>query len=246
MPTSFDTLGLPSSLLAAIRELGFDSPTPIQAAVIPALLAGEDVVGVAQTGTGKTAAFGLPMLAAIDPSQRSPQGLVLAPTRELALQVAGALVGMASHLLDVRITAIYGGAPFRFQKRELDAGAQVVVATPGRLIDHMEHGTIDLSGLGFVVLDEGDEMLRMGFAEEVDRILSEVPPDHQTALFSATMPAEIRQTVQAHLRQPREIAVTPQSSTLTTTEQHYAVVPYKHKLRFGRLPRLRSWINSTM
>ncbi|MCL2489381.1 MAG: DEAD/DEAH box helicase [Propionibacteriaceae bacterium] len=234
--TSFQSLGLPHRLVEAVTRLGFADPTPIQAAAIPALLRGEDVVGVAQTGTGKTAAFGLPLLARIVPDDRRPQGLVLVPTRELALQVTAALDSFAVDIPGVATVTIYGGAPYYIQERALKAGAQIVVGTPGRVIDHIERGTLDLGGVVFVVLDEGDEMLRMGFAEDVDRILTEVPSDHQTSLFSATMPPEIRRTVETHLRNPRQIAVTPQASTVDAVEQRFAVVPPKHKL--GALARV--------
>jgi len=232
---SFDSLGLPQRLVDAVARLGFDEPTPIQSAAIPALLGGQDVVGIAQTGTGKTAAFGLPMLAIIEPDERHPQGLVLVPTRELALQVTAALDSFAADMPIATVT-IYGGAPYYIQERALRAGAQIVVGTPGRVIDHIERGTLDLSGVTFVALDEGDEMLRMGFAEDVDRILSDVPPDHQTAMFSATMPPAIRRTVENHLHNPRQIAVTPQASTVDAVEQRFAVVPPKHKL--GALARV--------
>ncbi|MDR1431154.1 MAG: DEAD/DEAH box helicase [Propionibacteriaceae bacterium] len=233
----FTDLGLPSHLLAAATDLGFDTPTDIQAAAIPALLEGSDLVGVAQTGTGKTAAFGLPMLAAIDAKMPATQGLVLAPTRELALQVASAIESFATTMpKGMKVAAIYGGAPFVPQKRMLAAGAQVVVGTPGRVIDHLERGNLSLDQLRFLVLDEGDEMLRMGFAEEVDTILSQAPAERQTALFSATMPTAIRNTARRHLRHPVEISVTRQASTVVGVSQHYAVVPYRHKI--GALARL--------
>ena len=232
----FADLGLPARLLSTITRQGFVRPTAIQAAAIPALLGGEDVVGVAQTGTGKTAAFGLPLLARVAPGERRPQGVVLTPTRELAIQVAGAIQGFAADLPQVRVATIYGGAPFYPQQKALEAGAQVVVGTPGRIIDHLERGTLDLGGVTFVVLDEGDELLRMGFAEEVDRILAAAPAQRQTALFSATMPPAIRQVAQAHLRDPRRIAVTPQSSTVAGVDQRFAVVPFKHKI--GALVRV--------
>ncbi|MCL2737021.1 MAG: DEAD/DEAH box helicase [Propionibacteriaceae bacterium] len=233
---TFADLGLPDHVLSAITSMGFTSPTPIQAAAIPALLSGEDIVGVAQTGTGKTAAFGLPMLAAIEADQFNVQGLVLVPTRELALQVASALESFAADLPTVSVVTIYGGAPFYPQKRALQDGAQIVVGTPGRVIDHLERGTLDLSNVSYVVLDEGDEMLRMGFAEDVERILSDAPTERQTALFSATLPTQIRNTVKAHMRNARQIAVTPQSSTGTSVDQCYAVVPSKHKI--GALARV--------
>jgi len=234
--SAFADLGLPDFLLAAVDRLGFTTPTPIQAAAIPALLGGEDIVGVAQTGTGKTAAFGLPMLVGILPEYRHPQGLVLVPTRELALQVAGALEDFAAELPGVRVATIYGGAPYYQQIKTLQAGAHIVVGTPGRVIDLLERGTLDLGDVAFVVLDEGDEMLRMGFADDVDRILSEVPAQRQTAIFSATMPPEIRRTVEAHQHNPRQIAVTPQSSTVEGVEQRYAMVPGRHKI--GALSRI--------
>jgi ATP-dependent RNA helicase DeaD len=228
--TGFAALGLPPRLLKTLDDLGFVDPTPIQVSTIPPLLTGRDIVGVAQTGTGKTAAFGLPMLAGIDPHRHVPQGLVLAPTRELALQVARALQDLAAGSPHIHITAVYGGAPWLAQKRALQAGTHVVVGTPGRIIDHLDRGTLDLSSVHFVVLDEGDEMLRMGFAEEVDRILTGVPEQRQIALFSATMPPEIQRTVEAHLHNPRKIAVSAQSSTVDSIDQRYAIVPQRHKV----------------
>ncbi len=171
----FADLGLPTALLRAATDLGFHTPTAIQSRAIPALLDGHDVAGVAQTGTGKTAAFGLPLLAAVDPAQRGVQALVLAPTRELAVQVAEALSTFAARMPGLRVVPVYGGAPFLPQKAALAAGAQVVVGTPGRIIDHLERRTLSLAGLRFLVLDEADEMLRMGFAEDVDRILTDAP-----------------------------------------------------------------------
>jgi ATP-dependent RNA helicase DeaD len=227
---SFADLGLPEELLDVLAQLNFTTPTPIQVSTIPALLAGEDIIGVAQTGTGKTAAFGLPMLATIDPTKKRTQGLVLTPTRELALQVTGALEDLSQGMPGLTVTTIYGGAPYLKQKRALEAGTQVVVGTPGRLIDHMERGTLDLSDVGFVVLDEGDEMMRMGFAEEVQKILDRLPDEHQTALFSATMSPQIKQTITTRLHNPRTIAVAPQSSTVANIDQRYAVVPPRHKV----------------
>jgi ATP-dependent RNA helicase DeaD len=232
----FESLGLPDHLMTAIAELGFVRPTEIQAAAIPALLGGHDIVGVAQTGTGKTAAFGLPLLSGIVPEVRSPQALVLTPTRELAMQVAGAIEEMARTSPGVRVATIYGGAPYGPQKRDLAGGAQVVVGTPGRVIDHLEQGTLVLDNLRFLVLDEGDEMLRMGFAEEVDKILSGAPEERLSALFSATMPAAIRATAAKHLRDPLHISVTAPASAPISVEQRYAVVPYQHKA--GALARI--------
>jgi ATP-dependent RNA helicase DeaD len=225
----FADLDLPAPLLRAAADLGFDIPTAIQAAAIPALLDGRDITGVAQTGTGKTAAFGMPLLASIDP-RRGVQALVLTPTRELAVQVAEAIGSFAAHLPAVTVVPIYGGASFLPQRAALRAGAQVVVGTPGRIIDHLERGTLDLSGLKFLVLDEADEMLRMGFAEDVDRILTDAPGERQTALFSATMPPAIRNIARKHLSNPVDIAVSRQSSTVDAVRQTYAIVPFREKV----------------
>ena len=234
VPT-FAGLDLPADLLAAIGALGFTTPTEIQAATIPALLAGRDVTGVAQTGTGKTAAFALPMLARLDPAARRVQALVLVPTRELAIQVADAIESMTPPGL-ARVLPIYGGAPYGPQLRGLGAGAQVVVGTPGRVIDMLDKGALDLSELASLVLDEADEMLRMGFAEDVDRILASAAPTRQTALFSATMPRAIRTVAREHMNDPVEVATSRPSSTTTTITQTYAVVPFRHKI--GALARV--------
>lgn len=224
---SFADLGLPDALLERIARLGFETPTGIQSAVIPALVEGRDVVGVAQTGTGKTAAFGLPLLARLRPGNHGVQGLVLTPTRELALQVSEALRTMAP--LQVRVLAIYGGAPFGPQLRQLSEGVDVVVGTPGRVIDLLTRGALDASSVQTLVLDEADEMLRMGFAEEVATILERTPPTRQTALFSATMPSEIRKVARTHMTDAVEVATTPTTPTTTSIEQTYAVVPVRHK-----------------
>src|SRR6476659_2574835 len=225
----FDDLGLPDELLRAVTGLGFRTPTAIQAEAIPALLGGGDITGVAQTGTGKTAAFGLPLLAAIDPTP-GVQALVLCPTRELAIQVAEAITSFASALPAITVVPVYGGTGFLPQRAALKAGAQVVVGTPGRIIDHLERGTLDLSGLRFLVLDEADEMLRMGFAEDVDRILSDAPNARRAALFSATMPPAIRSIAAKHMTDPIDIAVSRQSSTVDSVRQIYAVVPFRDKV----------------
>ncbi len=225
----FADLDLPAPILRAAVDLGFEIPTAIQAAAIPALLAGRDITGVAQTGTGKTAAFGMPLLASIS-GQRGVQALVLTPTRELAVQVAEAISSFAAHLPAITVVPIYGGASFLPQRAALKAGAQVVVGTPGRIIDHLERGTLDLTGLKFLVLDEADEMLRMGFAEDVDRILTNAPGERQTALFSATMPTAIRQIARKHLSDPVDIAVSRQSSTVDAVRQTYAIVPFRDKV----------------
>jgi len=226
----FTDLDLPAPLLRAVSDLGFASPTAIQEQAIPALLGGRDITGVAQTGTGKTAAFGLPLLAAIDPGIRHVQALVLTPTRELAIQVSEAIASFAVHLPRITVVPVYGGASFLPQRAALRAGAQVVVGTPGRIIDHLERGTLDLAALSFLVLDEADEMLRMGFAEDVDAILSKAPGARQTALFSATMPPAIRAVAGKHMTDPVDIAVSRQSSTVANVRQTYAVVPFRDKV----------------
>jgi ATP-dependent RNA helicase DeaD len=233
---TFDELGLPDCLLQAITDLGFTTPTPIQAQVIPALIMGHDIVGVAQTGTGKTAAFGLPLLAGIDADVPEPQAVVLTPTRELAMQVARAIESFATAMPGLRVLTVYGGAPWLPQKRALERGVHVVIGTPGRLIDHLDRGTLSLDHVRFLVLDEGDEMLSMGFADEMDTILGRAPAERQTALFSATMPQSIRSTVRKHLRDPLEIAVARQASTVANVEQRFAVVPGKAKI--GALTRV--------
>jgi len=238
----FAELGLPEAILAAVEDLGYSTPTAIQLQAIPTLLAGRDLTGVAQTGTGKTAAFGLPLLAAINPRRRSVQAIVLTPTRELALQVSEAIAGFAAHL-DVDVLAVYGGAPYLPQQKALAQGVQVVVGTPGRVMDHMERGNLHLDEVRYVVLDEADEMLRMGFAEDVETIFSGIPafsgPDEerpQVALFSATMPPAIRAVADTHMRNPKRISVTPQSSTVEAVSQSYAIVPFRHKI--GALVRI--------
>lgn len=233
---TFSELGLPSNVLEAVTQMGFVTPTPIQAEAIPALLDLRDVVGIAQTGTGKTAAFGLPMLSIIDAHEGAVQGLVLAPTRELAMQSAQAIEDFAAETTGVSVVAVYGGSAYGPQIGALKKGAQIVVGTPGRLIDLIEKGALDLSSVRMLVLDEADEMLRMGFAEDVETIASSVPEDRLTALFSATMPAAIERVAKTHLTDPVRIAVSEESSTVDTIHQTYAVVPYKHKI--GALSRV--------
>lgn len=240
-PTFLD-LGLDARVLAAVEDLGYTRPSPIQEATIPLLLDGRDVVGLAQTGTGKTGAFALPALSRLaettDVNGRAdtPQVLVLAPTRELALQVADAFDSYAKHLDDVSVLAVYGGSPYGPQLAGLRRGAQVVVGTPGRVIDHLERGSLDLSDLQTLVLDEADEMLRMGFAEEVDRILASTPDTKQTALFSATMPPAIRRISAQYLNAPEEVAVARQSTTSATIRQRYLQVG--HQWKFEALSRI--------
>ncbi|MET0329205.1 MAG: DEAD/DEAH box helicase, partial [Luteimonas sp.] len=188
----FTDLALPEPLLRALAAVGYESPSPIQAATIPPLLDGRDVLGQAQTGTGKTAAFALPVLARIDPTQRKPQALVLAPTRELAIQVAEAFHKYAAHMPGFQVLPIYGGQGYAQQLSALKRGVQVIVGTPGRVIDHLERGSLDLSELRALVLDEADEMLRMGFIDDVEAVLKKTPETRQVALFSATMPSQIK------------------------------------------------------
>lgn len=233
---TFASLGLPEELLAAVTDMGFRVPTPIQAAAIPPLLELRDVVGIAQTGTGKTAAFGLPLLAIVDADERDVQALVLAPTRELAMQSAQAIEDFAARTARLDVVPVYGGSPYGPQIGALKRGAQVVVGTPGRVIDLIEKGALDLSNVRMLVLDEADEMLRMGFAEDVETIASSAPDDRLTALFSATMPAAIEKVAREHLKDPVKVAVSTESSTVDTIHQTYAVVPYKHKI--GALSRV--------
>ena len=207
---TFQQLNLSGPLLEALERAGYSTATPIQARAIPPLLEGRDVLGQAQTGTGKTAAFAVPMLQAIDLEKQVTQVLVLTPTRELAIQVAAAFKRYAAGLSGVRVAAIYGGQDYQVQFRQLDRGTHIVVGTPGRVIDHIRRGSLKLDNVRGLVLDEADEMLRMGFAEEVDWILTQTPPERQTALFSATMPDAIRRIAQRHLRNPAEITIKQQ------------------------------------
>src|SRR3954470_21825536 len=211
---TFAALGLGDPMLAALKDVGYETPSAIQAATIPALLAGRDVVGLAQTGTGKTAAFALPILSRLDLTQTAPQALVLAPTRELALQVAEAFESYAANLKGVHLLPVYGGQGYGIQLSALRRGVHIVVGTPGRIMDHLEKGTLDLSQLKYLVLDEADEMLKMGFAEDVETILADTPAEKQVALFSATMPAQIRRISQKYLHDPEEVTV---KSTTTTS-----------------------------
>jgi ATP-dependent RNA helicase DeaD len=229
-PRSFADLGIHPAVLQAVTEVGYESPSAIQAATIPALLAGSDVVGLAQTGTGKTAAFAIPILSRIDTAAKNTQALVLAPTRELALQVAEAFGRYAAHLAGITVLPIYGGQSYAVQLSGLRRGAQVVVGTPGRVIDHLERGTLDLSHLDYLVLDEADEMLQMGFAEDVERILADTPEYKQVALFSATMPPAIRRITGKYLHDPVEVAVKSKTATAENIEQRYIQVAGPRKM----------------
>jgi ATP-dependent RNA helicase DeaD len=229
-PLSFTDLALGAPLLRALADVGYENPSPIQAATIPPLLEGRDVIGQAQTGTGKTAAFALPLLARIDPSKTKPQALVLAPTRELAIQVAEAFQKYAHYLPNFQVLPIYGGQGYGPQLAALRRGVQVVVGTPGRIIDHMKRGTLDLSELSMIVLDEADEMLRMGFIDDVQAVLDATPPTRQVALFSATMPPPIRRIAQTHLKNPVEIAIKSTTTTAANIRQRFVSVSGHHKL----------------
>ena len=227
---TFSDLGLSQPVLKALREIGYETPSAIQAATIPTLLAGRDVVGMAQTGTGKTAAFALPIVDRLDLSQKSPQALVLAPTRELALQVCEAFEKYAGHLKDVHILPVYGGQGYGVQLSALRRGVHIVVGTPGRIIDHLEKGTLDLSELQYLVLDEADEMLKMGFAEDVETILAETPETKQVALFSATMPSAIRRMSKQYLHDPEEITVKAKTQTSANIAQRYLITAWQQKM----------------
>ena len=226
----FACFGLGRELLEGLDALGFREPSPIQKAAIPELLLGRDLVGQAQTGTGKTAAFGLPLLERLDLSQRTPQVLVLTPTRELALQVAEAITSYAARLRGVKVLAIYGGADFRDQIQQLRRGVHIVVGTPGRVMDHMRQSTLDLSGLRSLVLDEADEMLRMGFIDDVEWVLEQLPTERQVVLFSATMPNEIRRISQKYLRDPAEITIRTKAADGRRIRQRYLMVNAPQKL----------------
>jgi len=226
----FDEFGLAEPVLKAVRELGYESPSPIQAQTIPILLKGYDLVGQAQTGTGKTAAFALPMLSRINLKIKNPQVLVLTPTRELAIQVAEAFQGYAAHLKNFHIIPIYGGQSYVGQLRQLKRGVQVVVGTPGRVMDHMRRGTLNLNAISTLVLDEADEMLRMGFLDDVEWSLEQTRDERQIALFSATMPVAIRRIAKKYLRDAREITIKTKTATVETTNQRYWMVSGFHKL----------------
>jgi ATP-dependent RNA helicase DeaD len=227
---TFADLGIDDRVLRALTEVGYESPSSIQSATIPPLLEGRDVVGLAQTGTGKTAAFAVPILSRIDLSAKGPQALVLAPTRELALQVSEAFGRYAAHLPGLQVLPIYGGQGYGPQLAALRRGVHVVVGTPGRVIDHLDKGTLQLGSLTHLVLDEADEMLRMGFAEDVERILADTPDSKQVALFSATMPPQIRRLSKQYLHDPVEILVKTSTVTAANTRQRYVQVAGRNKV----------------
>ncbi|EAS0906134.1 TPA: ATP-dependent RNA helicase DeaD [Salmonella enterica subsp. enterica serovar Chester] len=222
--TTFADLGLKAPILEALTDLGYEKPSPIQAECIPHLLGGRDVLGMAQTGSGKTAAFSLPLLNNLDPELKAPQILVLAPTRELAVQVAEAMTDFSKHMRGVNVVALYGGQRYDVQLRALRQGPQIVVGTPGRLLDHLKRGTLDLSKLSGLVLDEADEMLRMGFIEDVETIMAQIPEGYQTALFSATMPEAIRRITRRFMKEPQEVRIQSSVTTRPDISQSYWTV----------------------
>ncbi len=226
----FEALGLSENTLKAVKDLGFERPTPIQEQAIPVMLKGRDMFGKAQTGTGKTAAFALPILSLLNEGESGVRCLVLEPTRELALQVAEAFQSFAKYIEDFRVAPVYGGASYEPQLRALRRGAQVVVGTPGRLMDLIERDKLDLSGVRFIVIDEADEMLRMGFIDDVDWILSNAPKERQTALFSATMPPAIARIAREHLKDPEDIEIKARTATAVTVHQRYWVASGAHKI----------------
>jgi ATP-dependent RNA helicase DeaD len=228
--TAFDQLALNKPLLAVLDEVGYETPSPIQAQTIPLLLQGKDVLGQAQTGTGKTAAFALPLLSNLDLKQKTPQVLVLTPTRELAIQVAEAFQKYASNMRGFHVIPIYGGQDYRGQIRALQRGVHVVVGTPGRVMDHMRRATLKLDRLSALVLDEADEMLRMGFIEDVEWILEQTPSHRQIALFSATMPQQIRRIATKYLNAPEQITIKSKTTTVDTIRQRFWPVSGVHKL----------------
>jgi ATP-dependent RNA helicase DeaD len=227
--STFEALGLPETLLATLTHLQYSAPTPVQAASIPPLLAGEDLLGHAPTGTGKTAAFSLPLLARVNPRQVSPQILVLTPTRELAIQVSVAMRGYSQQLQGLRTLSIYGGQDYGPQLKQLKAGQHVIVGTPGRVMDHLRRGTLDLKAIKALVLDEADEMLKMGFLEDVEWILEQAPAQRQMALFSATMPKEIKRIATRFMRRPKTIAIDAPIGAQAKISQNYVTMAAKEK-----------------
>jgi ATP-dependent RNA helicase DeaD len=228
--TTFDQLALSQAILKILDDVGYEAPSPIQAQTIPLILQGRDVLGQAQTGTGKTAAFALPILSNLDLKQKDPQVLVLAPTRELAIQVAEAFQNYARHLKGFHVLPVYGGQDYRGQIRALNRGVHVVVGTPGRVMDHMRKGTLKLGKLKTLVLDEADEMLRMGFIDDVEWILEQIPEQRQIALFSATMPQQIRRIATRYLNDPEQVTIKVKTTTAETIRQRYWMVKGVHKL----------------
>ena len=240
-PTPFNEMGLEPCVAKSLETIGYEHPTPIQAACIPLILDGHDIIGQAQTGTGKTAAFALPFLSKLDISKAQPQMLVLAPTRELAIQVAEAMQKYARFMKGFHVTPIYGGQSYDIQLRHLRRGVHVVVGTPGRVMDHIRRKSLDLSFVKNVVLDEADEMLRMGFIEDVEWILGHTPEERQTALFSATMPPAIRNVAKTYMQTPKQISIKSKATTADTIRQRFWQTP--HAQKFDALTRLLEFEN---
>lgn len=230
MTKPFHNFGLIHPVIKALEEVGYETPTPIQTETIPHLMAGRDLLGQAQTGTGKTAAFALPLLSRLNLKLTKPQVLVLVPTRELAIQVAEAFQRYAAHMTGFHVLPIYGGAPFSTQLHQLKRGVHVVVGTPGRVMDHMRRRTLKLDGITSLILDEADEMLRMGFIDDVGWILEQTPASRQTCLFSATLPIPIRKVAAKHLRNPVEVTIKVRTTTAETIQQYYCIVSGFEKL----------------
>ena len=225
----FDIFGLSPEVAQAVTDMGYETPTPIQLSAIPPMLQGRDVIGQAQTGTGKTAAFGIPLAEKIEPEEKCVQALVLSPTRELAVQTAGELMKLTRHRQGVRVLPVYGGAPIERQLRGLETGVQIVVGTPGRVMDHMRRGSLDLSQVRLAILDEADEMLDMGFRDDIETILAATPETRQTALFSATMPRPILALAQKYLRDPAQVEIERREMTVEKITQYYISVRAFHK-----------------
>lgn len=229
-------MGISPEVLKAISALGFEEPSPIQAAAIPTLLEGTDVVGQSQTGSGKTAAFAIPAIELCDAAQRSVQVLILCPTRELATQVADEVHKLSAHKRGMHAVPIYGGASYERQFFELKKGVQIVIGTPGRVMDHMDRGTLDLSGVKMVILDEADRMLDMGFRDDIEKILQDTPKERQTVFFSATVSKQIRDLIERHSRSPKSVKIEQKELTVPTVEQWYFEV--QHRMKFEALLRL--------
>ena len=227
---TFADLGLHPSILAALTAVGYEEPSPIQAQAIPMIMAGHDMIGQAQTGTGKTAAFALPILSKIDPARREPQALILAPTRELALQVATAFETYSKQMPGVNVVAVYGGAPMGPQLKSLRMGAQIIVATPGRLVDHLSRNDQLLSTIRHLVLDEADEMLKLGFMDDLEVIFQAMPATRQSVLFSATLPHSIREIAEKHLREPKHVKIAAKTQTVSRIEQAHLMIHADQKV----------------
>jgi ATP-dependent RNA helicase DeaD len=228
--TTFAELGLSKPILKALDAMGYEEPSPVQAETIPLILSGQDIIVQSLTGTGKTAAFGIPIIERAKPKSELPGALVLTPTRELAVQVCGE-INRIGRFREIAVVPVYGGQPIERQIRSLKRGTQAVVATPGRLLDLIRRRAVNLSEVNIVVLDEADEMLNMGFLEDVELILEELPPERQTALFSATMPDQIAELADAYLKNPQRLSLSPpQEMTVPTIEQHYYEIPRRHKI----------------